>query len=235
MTAPPDRQVLLVPYSRREDARRLGAVWTPEMRAWTIAADADKTPFRSVLPIRDRPGVEAPFLRINLVPQTSWGRNLRALMRRESWQDFARDEIYSTTGSLCLVCGGRGDQWPVEADEVWRFDDSAGVQRLNAVVPLCPACHEVRTCGLAYARGRTEAVVRHLAWVERISPKAARARVDDALSTWARRSRRQWRIDLSMMEERYGIRIEHDPARTQIAHDALIDEAERRSGRRLRR
>lgn len=225
---PDGRQPLLVPFDLRDEARRLKARWHPDVKTWSVAlAEAEKVP-RAMLPVRDRPGLAPPYIRINLVPQTSWGRNLRALMERDAWREFARTKVYARTGSLCLVCGGRGPEWPIEADEVWRFDEAAGIQTLHDVVPLCPACHEVRTVGLATARGRGEAAARHLAWIERIPVVDARARIADAMKTWQRRSRRQWKIDVSIMERRYGIRIEHRQTATDDINVELVGKARRR-------
>lgn len=228
---PAGRQPLLVSYDMRDEARRMHAQWHADVKAWSIAdADLGMVP-RAMLPVRDRPGLEPPYILINLVPQTSWGRNLRAMMTKDEWRGFARAEVYARTGSMCLICGGRGEEWPVEADEVWRFDDATGVQTLHDVVPLCPACHEVRTAGLATANGRAEDAARHLAWVERITVKAARERIVDAMKVWGRRSRRRWAIDVSMMERRFGLKLEHQDELTDAVNTELIGQSKRRTGR----
>lgn len=222
------RQALLVPYRLNGEAKRLGARWDPEMKTWWIAESRRSAVPRRMLPLRDRPGLGPPYIRINLIPQTTWGRNLRALMPQEEWRAFARAHVYARTGSVCLVCGGRGPAWPVEADEVWHFDDDACIQRLADVVPLCPRCHEVRSAGYATTNGRGDDATAHLAWVERIPVSHAKARIDDALDVWQRRSRRYWEIDLSVMEERHGIRITHEHARTDDVNAQLVQEAKKR-------
>ena len=184
-----------------------------------------------MLPLRDRPGLEPPYLRINLVPQTSWGRNIRALITPEQWAQIRRDHVYPSTGYLCLVCGGRGSQWPVEADEVWKYDDKAGVQTLAVIVPLCPDCHLVRSAGNAVATGRTEEAIHHLSWVERITSEQADERIRSALNVWRRRSRREWQIDVSVMAKYYGIQISHEADQTDAINRKLIREATRRARR----
>lgn len=181
-----------------------------------------------MLPIRNRPGLVPPYLIINLVPQTSWGRNMRAMMTKDEWRAFARAQIYALTGSVCLVCGGRGSQWPVEADEVWRYDDDKLIQRLHKVVPLCPLCHEVRTCGLASANGREYEVARHLAWVERIPVNQARNRIAKAMIKWQKRSQKNWTIDLSTAKEKYGIDLKHENKLTDEVNSKLVREASKR-------
>lgn len=222
---PDGRQPLLVPLAMKDKAKQLGATWHADCKIWSVPAGAVDAIPRSMLPTRDRPGLDPPYIIINLVPQTSWGRNMRALMSKDEWRAFARGQVYALTGSVCLVCGGRGPQWPVEADEVWRYDDAKGVQSLHKVIPLCPLCHEVRTCGMAVAKGREKEVADHLAWVERIPVRAARKRIDKALDTWERRSWREWSIDLSAAEEKYGIALEHDAELTDDVNARLVREA----------
>lgn len=222
---PEDRQPLLVPPGNAAGMRELEASWSSDLRMWTVERSRAPEMPRSMLPTRDRPDVAGPLIVIALVPQTSWGRNLRAVMGRDAWRPFVREHVYPTTGSVCRICGGRGDRWPVEADEVWRYDDSRGIQTLHGIVPLCPACHEVRSAGLAVRNGRRKAIVEHLSWVERIRTRDAGDRVDAALAQWASRSRRTWRIDLSLMETRYGMPMSHDTAATDDVNRRLVAEA----------
>ena len=228
----PDRQALLVPEHLIGQARDLGATWDREVKVWSVPAeDAGSIP-RAMLPLRDRPGLKAPYMRIDLIPETSWGCNVRALMPKADWKAFARKHVYAVTGRVCIVCGGRGPQWPVEADEVWRFDDNTHVQTLHRILPLCPACHEVRTAGFATSQGRYENVARHLAFIDRIPVAQARRTIDKALKKWERRSMREWRIDYSHMQDRYGITLKHDQAAFDEANMSARLDSMRRHERR---
>jgi len=225
---PEGRQPLLVPQGLRDTARKLGATWHSDCKIWSLPYDNLESVPRSMLPIRDRSGLEPPYLVINLVPQTSWGRNMRAMMTKDEWKAFVREKIYALTGSVCLVCGGRGSNWPVEADEVWRYDDDRLIQHLHKVVPLCPSCHEVRTCGLATANGREYEVTKHLAWVERIPVKQAQNRINRAMAKWQKRSQKSWSINLSAAKEKYGIDLKHDNRLTDEVNFELVRQASRR-------
>jgi hypothetical protein len=154
------------------------------------------------------------------------------MMGREQWSVFAKTHVYASTGSVCRICGGRGEKWPVEADEVWRYDDAGSVQTLHAIIPLCPACHEVRSAGLATKNGRRRAIVLHLAWVERISEADAAKRIDEAMTQWTSRSRRPWTIDTSHMQKRYGISIDHDANATDMINRRLVHDARARADSR---
>jgi hypothetical protein len=71
--------------------------------------------------------------------------------------------------------------------------------------------------------------------VERIPERDAARRIDAAMTTWASRSRRTWKIDLGHMEERYGIRVVHERAQTDEVNRRLVEEARSRVKNRERR
>jgi len=113
---------LCVPFERKDEARRAGAWWQQDQRVWVcdprrLATDA-YVALRPFVPRMYRPEIAPPYIRPWMVPQTLWGKNLRALLPKEQW-DIVRRHAYAATGNRCRVCGGRGPQWPVEADEAW--------------------------------------------------------------------------------------------------------------------
>ena len=78
-------------------------------------------------------------------------------------------------------------------------------------VALCPACHAVKHLGMAGIRGRRHEAVAHLAKVNGWSADDAELYVEAVFERWAHRSRHPWSLDLSVLEERYGVRLEEQP------------------------
>jgi hypothetical protein len=142
-----------------------------------------------------------------MVPQTLWGKNLRALLSREQW-DVVRRAAYEESGKRCIVCGGRGPEWPVEADEAWEYDDATNLQTLKSVIALCPPCHHVRHWGKSMVEGREDATLSHMMTVNGWSRHQAKAAADAALAQWHDRSRRSWRSDYSWVTRRHGFEID---------------------------
>jgi len=74
--------------------------------------------------------------------------------QRSRFSNLVRD--MSTDGkkaeNLCETCGGCGPQYPVECHEIWNYDDTRLIQKLDGLIALCPDCHEVKHIGLAGAR-----------------------------------------------------------------------------------
>ena len=140
------------------------------------------------------------LLTIELVPKTSWYRNVRSNVSAADWERL-RKMTFSRAGYVCEVCGGRGEKWPVECHEVFAYDDERHVQKLVRLVALCPSCHEVKHIGLAGVRGHSGRAIAHLAKVNGWSAEDAALYIEGCFETWHRRSCHQWTLDLSYLEQ----------------------------------
>jgi hypothetical protein len=140
------------------------------------------------------------LLTIELVPKSSWYRNVRSNVSAAAWERL-RKVIFSRAGYACEVCGGRGPKWPVECHEVFAYDDEKHVQKLVRLAALCPACHEVKHIGLAGVRGHEARAVAHLARVNGWSLSDARYYIEGSFELWHRRSLHPWKLDLSYLEQ----------------------------------
>lgn len=147
--------------------------------------------------------VEEPRLTVELVPSAQWGSNLKQALKGKRW-DTLRKETYRRAGHRCEVCGGVGQRHPVEAHEVWSYDEGRGVQRLERLVALCPACHEVKHIGRAVKIGRESEAAAHLAAVNGWTLEETRRYLREERARWNRRNDIAWMLDLSVLAQ-YGI------------------------------
>jgi hypothetical protein len=145
------------------------------------------------------------MLTIELVPRTSWFRNVRSHVSAAEWERLKK-LTFKRAGYRCEVCGGRGPRWPVECHEVFAYDDERHVQRLERLVALCPDCHEAKHIGLAGVRGRGGTAIAHLARVNGWSISDAELYLEACFEQWHRRSCHEWRLDLSYLE-RLGVAV----------------------------
>jgi hypothetical protein len=143
-------------------------------------------------------------LTVEPVPSTCWSTNVWSNVPKVLG-DCLRRRVAADAGQRCEIRGGRGRRWPVECHEVWHYDGTAKVQRLERLVALCPACHEVKHAGLASKRGRLPAVIQRLAAVNGWSEDDAVLYLEAVFETWAARSRHQWTLDISALAERYSV------------------------------
>ena len=136
-------------------------------------------------------------LRIELVPATAWGQNLRAALPPDQWEELRRRAI-AASGGRCAICGGRG---PLQCHECWHYDDERQVQRLVGCLALCTLCHHVAHIGYASvlaSRGQLdfERVVRHFCRVNGCDRAAFQRHHAAAMQQWEERSRHEWTLDL---------------------------------------
>jgi len=137
-------------------------------------------------------------LGIELVPQTAFFQNLRSELSSRDW-DILRRQVYAAAGNKCEVCGGRGRRHPVEAHEVWDYDEDNAVQRLVRLEALCPDCHMVKHFGLAQIQGRENKARAHLAKVNSWGKKQVDDHIREAFETWHRRSDIHWKLDIAWL------------------------------------
>ncbi|MBW4641077.1 MAG: HNH endonuclease [Gloeocapsa sp. UFS-A4-WI-NPMV-4B04] len=147
--------------------------------------------------------VEERQLTIELVPNTCWYSNVRSNVSKQDW-DNLRHYTYKQAGHRCEVCGGVGQQHPVECHEIWNYDDQQHIQTLTGLIALCPACHECKHIGLAQIKDRGEIALQHLAKVNKWSLEQAEEYASDCFKIWHRRSQFNWKLDISYLKQ-FGI------------------------------
>jgi hypothetical protein len=135
-------------------------------------------------------------LKLELIPQTSFFKNLRSELSEEKW-DKIRNIVYRRAGRVCEICGGVGPKWPVECHEIWSYDEKSKIQKLEKLIALCPACHTCKHFGLATMRGLREDATLHLMKVNDISREDAEIHIAEEFRIWEHRNTIQWSLDIS--------------------------------------
>ncbi len=136
-------------------------------------------------------------LTIELVPQTSWGDNLRKALTTSAW-DKIRKATYAKYGHRCGICGAEGR---LNCHEIWEYDDEHHNQRLRGFIALCEWCHHVKHLGRASilaAQGKLdyERVVQHYMAVNGCDRATFEQQRKEAFRLWKARSQHEWDVDL---------------------------------------
>lgn len=147
-----------------------------------------------------------PRLTIELVPTSCWYSNVRSNVSTDTW-DRLQSLCFVGAEFRCQICHGVGPRHPVELHEIWYYDDRRHVQRLDGLVVLCPDCHRVKHIGRAMQHGALIAALKHLAYVNQTTPELAAHQVRTALAVCHERSKVTWRLDISLLTKRFGIRL----------------------------
>jgi Domain of unknown function (DUF5710) len=201
------RTYLDVPYNDKDAAKALGARWdqtarrwydpqrtTPGLQRWAARPDVP-----DLLPGEDRTFGQGLF--VDMVPSSCWFTNVRTCVSPQDWERLRR-MITRRAGQRCEICGASEDRsvqrW-LEAHERWAYDDAAGVQTLRRLICLCSDCHLSTHLGYANVTGRADQALTHLRAVTGSTDTQIGQHVRDANQLWTDRSRRVWRLDLSML------------------------------------
>lgn len=137
-------------------------------------------------------------LTIELIPQTSFFKNLRSELPVKQW-DSLRKSVYQKAGYQCEICGGRGGRHPVECHEIWEYQ--APIQKLVGLIALCPSCHMVKHWGLTQLRGKENIAKNHLARVNGWTQIQIQQHIDKSFLEWHNRNSVQWELNLDMLKE----------------------------------
>lgn len=206
-----------VPHSEKDTAKQRGAIWDPVAGSWYaprpgMTALEPWARLPEVLPGEDRTLGQGLF--VDLIPSTSWFRNVRAGVSPRDWERI-RQMVYRRAGMRCEACGAAKDKarrrW-LECHERWAYRAPAGagsgVQSLRRLICLCSDCHACTHWGHLAVTGGPEAeqaAFGHLMSVTGMSAQQAGEHVDAAFHLWTSRSEREWTADLSLIT-RMGIR-----------------------------
>lgn len=142
-------------------------------------------------------------LTIELVPQSSWMNNVRAVLTAKQW-DALRRVVADRAWNVCEICGDVGPKHPVECHEIWAYNEKTGIQKLEGMIALCPNCHSVKHFGFARISGKEERALKHFMKINGLKKKEAEKAITSAFELWAKRSTLEWKLDLSILKQ-YGI------------------------------
>jgi len=186
---------LCVSPSEENIIKKTDAVYCKEEKCWfwPFKRNGDLNPIYPFLP-KVYQMEEDNILIPNLVPEPLWGENLRKYLRKEDWE-FLRKHTYAQSSYRCSICGGKGEQWPVECDEVWDYrllEDKRGAAVLIGLRALCPRCHRVNHLGKANVDGYFNETIRHMAYINGWSLKRAEQEAEDAFQIFNERSEKNW-------------------------------------------
>jgi len=137
------------------------------------------------------------------LPETCWYSNLRSELPTDDWQKL-RGLVLEHAESSCEICGTGTDEGAFECEAIWSYDDHHHVQRLERMMALCPACHEVKHIDLAARLGHADRALAHLANVNGWDERTAGQHVAQAYEQWERRSQHDWSLEIGWLRD-YGI------------------------------
>lgn len=142
-------------------------------------------------------------LNFEMVPEECWYSNLRSVLKPADW-DKVRKDAYARAGGKCCVCGRKNTR--LEAHERWSYDEKKALQKLEDVVALCHACHEVVHISRTQLMGRGMEAMEHFQKVNKCSQMEFHAALQAANEEYLRRNRVEgWVTDITWLKDKFDI------------------------------
>lgn len=195
--------ILSVPFSQKDEAKALGAMWNPKLNKWFI--NEYKEEFKRWMP-KEKKALEGQHLSIELVPKTCWFSNVRDHVSKEQWKQIQK-YTFEKTDYKCEICGGVGDKHPVECHEIWDYNFFRKEQKLVRTEALCPNCHQVKHIGFALKNGKYGEARDWLIQINGYSFQQAENYISACFSEWDRKSQSEWNLNLSWLKETFDIKV----------------------------
>lgn len=144
-------------------------------------------------------------LNVEMIPKSSWNNNLRSMLKPSQW-DKVRVLCYEKSAYSCEICNTRPKKGQLHCHEVWEFDDNTGTQKLAKLESVCSLCHACKHIGFAVVQhfdsGRDlESVINQFLRINQIDLDTFHDYLDNELRIWEERSRKEWKIDISYLDE----------------------------------
>lgn len=138
---------------------------------------------------------------IELLPESSWGKNLRDVLSPYNWQKLSQ-QVQKAADFTCDICGrvkGGGEITRLNCHELWDYDLENEVQRLVGFQALCFECHCVKHIGYTYSDGwiDKERIINHFLRVNGATYEEFKKHENEAFDLWTDRSQIKWKIDFS--------------------------------------
>lgn len=138
----------------------------------------------------------------DLIPKSSWGASLCNILTKATWETLRR-AAFNEAGHRCQMCGSAGR---LQAHETWEYyepveEGTTGIQKLLEIRALCAPCHDTQHLGFHVSRGKGEVPKKRLRLLNRWRPDEVEIAVRQMDRRWKRRSRFEWRLDISLLKE----------------------------------
>ena len=151
--------------------------------------------FSEWIPAKYNPELKGAALLPDMLPLTSWEKNLRTILNEEKW-DKIRRNVYAAAGFRCEICGNRGK---LEAHEKWKLINETQVQKLEKIVAVCPTCHKAYHIGFAKSSGMLPDVKRKLMDVNGWTIEEVDKQLQEAYEIWQQRCEWDWTLDIELI------------------------------------
>ena len=193
---------LNIPYSSKKTAKEYGALWDKNKKCWYCNDESNELCKlfdinKEINIIGEDRSFGGNELYIDMIPKTSYFKNVRSLFNEADW-NLIRHHIYNRTNNKCECCGCKRSKY-LEAHERWIFDFETKTQKLIRIIALCRLCHQATHYGHSKVFKNIIKINEHLKKVRGFTDEDLKAHIKEAYEIWEKRNKINWIIDTSII------------------------------------
>jgi hypothetical protein len=201
----PDLRIyIVVPYSRKDEAKLLGAFWDTEQQKW-YALDStygqllsNFKSYESLIFDNEDRNFGGNFLSIDMIPSSCARKNVRSKVSEEVWE-MIRYTVRDRSHFTCELCGIRCKV--LHCHERFSYNMNTKVQKLERFLCLCADCHNVVHWGRAELMGDGSKAREHLKKIGKMTDEEVDSHIRDSYKLRWERDKIDWELDLSILKD----------------------------------
>ena len=212
------KKYLNIHYNDRKKAKKLDIIWDKKEKKWYYEEDNKNIPEILSLFKEDECkeieiiGEDRTFgnneLYIDMIPKTSYFKNVRSLFTKEDW-NIIRHHIYKRVNNRCECCGCYRNKY-LEAHERWSYNNEEGIQKLERIIALCKLCHSAVHYGHSKMKKNMDKINDHIKKVKKINDEELEKHIKESRELWKERNKIEWKLNLSIISNSGFSIIEND-------------------------
>jgi len=199
---------LNIHYNDRKKAKEFGCIWDRKEKKWYCEDNNEK--YEEILNLFEKYkteeieliGEDRNFggnnLYIDLIPKTSYFKNVRSIFSKEDW-NIIRHHIYKRVFNKCECCGCYRNKF-LEAHERWSYNEETKIQKLERIIALCKMCHKSVHYGHSKFNNDITKINDHIKKIKKINDEELKEHIKDTKELWKKRNKITWILDLSIIE-----------------------------------
>ena len=194
---------LCVPFSEKDEAKNMGARWDNHKRMWYAPSKNCKKllsrfqEYRPLILDGENPDFGDNLLKVDLIPATSWYRNVRSAVSEADWERI-RKFVCERSKFKCELCRKSCSRY-AHVHERFSYDFQTGVQKLERLLCICEDCHRTIHYGKAKIDHLEKEAKDHLKKVRGFTDQETEEHIHNSFEQWSQKNNIKWKIDLSIL------------------------------------
>lgn len=141
------------------------------------------------------------ILNIEVIPQSTWGKNLRSMMSQYQWKKLSKS-VRELADGKCDICCEDTEFSKLDAHEVWEWDFDTESQILTDVIAVCKPCHATIHLGRSEQLGFGKDAANQFMKVNEVGEtEFSIARLESINGLHDKNSIKEWKINIDYLDK----------------------------------